>query len=145
MTPIDIRETKAKAGGDADKKGGGISLPGIGGVKASRNHHVHSPIIDPAGFRLANRAKLGDFTRHAETRCFRKALDRVVDDVQGGTQLSDAMAQHPKIFDSLYTNLIKAGETAGALETILRRLAEFMEKAQKLKKKSLVRWSIRLR
>ena len=45
------------------------------------------------------------------------------------------MAQHPKIFDSLYTNLIRAGETAGALETILRRLAEFMEKAQKLKRK----------
>ena len=45
------------------------------------------------------------------------------------------MAQHPKIFDKLYTNLIRAGETAGALETILRRLAEFREKAQKLKRK----------
>jgi type IV pilus assembly protein PilC len=45
------------------------------------------------------------------------------------------MARHPKIWDRLYTNLVKAGETAGALDAILRRLAEFREKAQKLKKK----------
>jgi type IV pilus assembly protein PilC len=45
------------------------------------------------------------------------------------------MSRHPKIWDKLYTNLVKAGETAGALDTILRRLAEFREKAQRLKKK----------
>jgi type IV pilus assembly protein PilC len=45
------------------------------------------------------------------------------------------MSRYPKIWDKLYTNLVKAGETAGALETILRRLAEFREKAQRLKKK----------
>jgi type IV pilus assembly protein PilC len=66
---------------------------------------------------------------------FRVALQQVTEDVQGGTMLSDAMARHPKIWDKLYTNLVKAGETAGALDTILRRLSEFREKAQKLKKK----------
>jgi len=49
--------------------------------------------------------------------------------------LSDALARHPRIWDRLYTNLVKAGESAGALDTILRRLAEFREKAQKLKRK----------
>jgi type IV pilus assembly protein PilC len=49
--------------------------------------------------------------------------------------LSDAMARHPKVWDKLYTNLVKAGEAAGALDVILRRLSEFREKAQKLKKK----------
>jgi len=62
-------------------------------------------------------------------------MQTVTEDVQGGTMLSEAMARHPRIWDKLYTNLVKAGETAGALDTILRRLAEFREKAQKLKKK----------
>jgi type IV pilus assembly protein PilC len=49
--------------------------------------------------------------------------------------LSEAMSRHPKIWDKLYTNLVRAGETAGALDVILRRLAEFREKAERLKKK----------
>jgi len=66
---------------------------------------------------------------------FRGILGQVTEDVQGGTMLSDAMARHPKVWDKLYTNLVKAGEAAGALDVILRRLSEFREKAQKLKKK----------
>ena len=59
----------------------------------------------------------------------------VVDDVESGTTLSEAMAKHPKTFDKLYISMVRAGEAAGALETILERLAIFMEKAQKIKKK----------
>jgi type IV pilus assembly protein PilC len=66
---------------------------------------------------------------------FKKILMQVTEDVQSGTMLSEAMARHPKIWDKLYTNLVKAGETAGALDAILRRLAEFREKSEKLKKK----------
>ena len=66
---------------------------------------------------------------------FRNAIASVSDEVQSGTMLSEGMSRYPKIWDKLYTNLVKAGETAGALETILRRLAEFREKAQRLKKK----------
>jgi type IV pilus assembly protein PilC len=66
---------------------------------------------------------------------FKNALSQVTEDVQGGTMLSEAMARHGKIWDRLYTNLVKAGETAGALDVILRRLAEFREKSQRLKKK----------
>ena len=66
---------------------------------------------------------------------FKNAARQVTEEVQGGTMLSEALARIPKIWDRLYTNLVKAGETAGALEAILRRLAEFREKAQRLKKK----------
>ncbi len=59
----------------------------------------------------------------------------VSDEVEGGGTLSDAMAKFPKAFDKLYVNMINAGEAGGVLDLILARLAEFMEKAAKLKKK----------
>ena len=59
----------------------------------------------------------------------------VADDVEGGGTLSDAMSKFPKAFDKLYVNMINAGEIGGVLDIILQRLADFMEKAAKLKKK----------
>lgn len=59
----------------------------------------------------------------------------VADEVEGGGSLSEAMAKFPKAFDKLYVNMINAGEAGGVLDIILNRLAEFMEKAAKLKKK----------
>lgn len=59
----------------------------------------------------------------------------VADEVEGGGTLSDAMAKYPKAFDKLYVNMISAGEAGGVLDLILSRLADFMEKAAKLKKK----------
>jgi type IV pilus assembly protein PilC len=59
----------------------------------------------------------------------------VGDEVEGGGSLSDAMSKFPKAFDKLYVNMINAGEAGGVLDLILARLAEFMEKAAKLKKK----------
>jgi len=61
----------------------------------------------------------------------------VADEVEGGGTLSDAMSKFPKAFDKLYTNMINAGEIGGVLDLILTRLADFMEKAAKLKKKVL--------
>lgn len=63
------------------------------------------------------------------------ALMDVCEEIEGGSTLSEAMAKSPKIFSRLYVNMIKAGEAGGALETILQRLAEFLERAESLKRK----------
>jgi type IV pilus assembly protein PilC len=66
---------------------------------------------------------------------FKNCLMDVCDEIEGGATLSEAMSKSPKAFDRLYVNMIKAGEAGGALEVILRRLAEFMERSQSLKRK----------
>jgi len=65
----------------------------------------------------------------------KNALIDVVEDVESGMTLSEAFSRHPKVFDRLYVNMVKAGEAGGALEIILQRLAEFKEKAASLKAK----------
>src|SRR5690606_9174443 len=65
----------------------------------------------------------------------KNALMDVCDDIESGLSLSEAMAKQPRAFNRLYVNMIKAGEAGGALEVILRRLAEFSEKSQSLKRK----------
>jgi len=65
----------------------------------------------------------------------KNALIDVVEDVESGSTLSDAMARHPKAFDKLYVNMVRAGEAGGALEIMLQRLADFKEKSQSLKRK----------
>src|SRR5437870_7130746 len=65
----------------------------------------------------------------------KNALIDVVDDVESGSTLSEAFGKHPKCFDRLYVNMVKAGEAGGALETIMQRLADFKEKSQSLKRR----------
>src|SRR5690349_15067965 len=55
--------------------------------------------------------------------------------IEGGSTFSEGLAQHPKVFNRLYVNMVKAGELGGVLEVVLSRLADFMEKAQKIKGK----------
>lgn len=65
----------------------------------------------------------------------KNSLLGVIEDIEGGATLSEAMAKQPKAFDNLYVNMVKAGEAGGALEVILQRLADFKERAQSLKKR----------
>jgi type IV pilus assembly protein PilC len=65
---------------------------------------------------------------------FGNVLEQVRTDVESGTTLSEAMSRHPKVFDSLFTNMIAAGEAGGMLDTILQRLSSFIEKIVKLKR-----------
>jgi type IV pilus assembly protein PilC len=65
----------------------------------------------------------------------RKTIGKLADSVQGGSTFSDGLAQHPKVFNKLYINMVKAGELGGVMELVLVRLADFQEKAQKLKNK----------
>src|SRR4051812_42323328 len=65
----------------------------------------------------------------------KNTINALADGVQGGSTFSESMAQHPRIFNKLYINMVKAGELGGVLELVLNRLAEFQEKAQKIKNK----------
>ncbi|MFM7517208.1 MAG: type II secretion system F family protein [Pirellula sp.] len=65
----------------------------------------------------------------------KNALMDICDEIETGSTLSEAMSKSPKVFSRLYVNMIKAGEAGGALETILQRLAEFLERAESLKRK----------
>jgi len=64
---------------------------------------------------------------------FKSILRQLTKDVEGGSTLAEAMKKHPKVFDNLFVNLIAAGEVGGILDTILQRLATFIEKAEELK------------
>jgi type IV pilus assembly protein PilC len=66
---------------------------------------------------------------------FQDQLNQVSEEVEGGSTFSEALSKHPKTFDTLYTSMVRAGEAGGVLDVILNRLAGFMEKSQKLKKK----------
>ena len=66
---------------------------------------------------------------------FKKKILEIKHDVEGGSTFSEALSKHPKLFDSLYVNLVAAGEVGGILDTILNRLAKYMEKAAALRRK----------
>src|SRR5213595_2337290 len=65
----------------------------------------------------------------------KKTINKLADSVQGGSTFSEGLSQHPRIFNDLYVNMVKAGEVGGVLEVVLTRLAEFQEKAAKVKNK----------
>jgi len=66
---------------------------------------------------------------------FKNVLGGVTDDVESGSSLSEALAKHPRVFDGLYVNMVRAGEAGGVLDVILARLAQFKEKSEKLRRR----------
>lgn len=70
-----------------------------------------------------------------ENKTFRNILKEVTKDVEGGSTLAEALKKHPKVFDDLFVNLVAAGEVGGILDTIMRRLADYIEKTEALKKR----------
>jgi type IV pilus assembly protein PilC len=78
---------------------------------------------------------LGVLAKQEKDVVLRNAINAMADSVQGGSTFSESMGQHPKIFNRLYVSMVKAGEIGGVLELVLTRLAEFQEKAQKIKNK----------
>jgi len=71
----------------------------------------------------------------SENKEFAKIVHKVKDSVSGGSTLSESLNRHPKVFDTLYTNMVEAGEIGGALDVILTRLANYREKADALTRK----------
>ena len=91
-----------------------------------------STLID-AGLPLVQ--GLGIIAEQVENKTLQEVLQKILQDVQGGSDLAEALRKHPKYFDELYVNLVAAGEMGGILDTILRRLAAYIESAEKLKSK----------
>ncbi|MEI8064054.1 MAG: type II secretion system F family protein, partial [Verrucomicrobiota bacterium] len=65
----------------------------------------------------------------------RRIISKIAETVEGGSTFSEALAQHPKVFNRLFVNMVRAGEAGGVLDVTLARLADFQEKAQKIKNK----------
>ena len=113
-----------------------ITLPTLGtGVKTNDIvvfTRLFATMID-AGLPIVQCLEI--LSTQAENKRFGKILGQIRSSVEGGLTLSDAMRRFPKIFDNLFVNLIAAGEAGGILDTILQRLSQYMEKAQKLKRR----------
>jgi type IV pilus assembly protein PilC len=116
------------------EKGKELALPKLGsGIKAKDIAiftRQFSVMID-AGLPLVQCLEI--LGSQQENVSFKKVLLGVRQDVEGGSSLADAMKKHPKAFDDLFTNMIAAGEAGGILDTILKRLAVYIEKAVKLR------------
>ena len=116
------------------EKGKEVALPKIGGGVPSKDLAIFtrqfSVMID-AGLPLVQCLEI--LGGQQENKTFARILQQTRMDVEGGASLADAMRKHPKAFDDLYTNMIAAGEAGGILDTILKRLAVYIEKAVKLK------------
>ncbi|MCW5756757.1 MAG: type II secretion system F family protein [Phycisphaeraceae bacterium] len=138
LYPTAVREQKVKKSGVAEgpavkkKRGGGIVLFG----KVKRKHLTQFTrqlsTLQDAGLPLLRSLQI--LEGQAKPGPLKNVLIDLTDQVQGGSSLSEAMAKHPKAFDRLYVKMIAAGEVGGVLDIILQRLAEFMEKAQRLKR-----------
>ena len=70
-----------------------------------------------------------------ESVMFKQKIGQMVKEIESGASLSDALSKHPKVFDKLYVNMVRAGEIGGVLESVLNKIAEFLEKRQALKSK----------
>jgi type IV pilus assembly protein PilC len=116
------------------EKGKEVAVPKFGGGVAAKDLAIFvrqfSVMID-AGLPLVQCLEI--LGSQQENKAFARILTQTRMDVEGGASLADAMRKHPKAFDDLFTNMIAAGEAGGILDTILKRLATYIEKAVKLK------------
>jgi type IV pilus assembly protein PilC len=126
VTRIDQAKA-AKAAAAAKKAKGGVKVPAKNLAIFTRQFSV---MID-AGLPLVQ--CLDILGKQEPHKGFSAVILKVREDVEAGAALADAMKKHPKTFDPLYSNMIAAGEAGGILDTILKRLAVYIEKAVKLK------------
>jgi type IV pilus assembly protein PilC len=132
VTKIAVKKgTAAKTGGGSKKKRGFA----IGGAKTK---HIslftkQLSILQDAGLPILRSLRILEVQQKPGR--LKNALADVCEEIEGGATLSEAMSKCPRVFSRLYINMIKAGEAGGALEVILRRLSEFLERSESLKRK----------
>ena len=122
------------------KKGGAmninIRIPGLGGgvkPKVLTTFTRQLATLVDAGLPLLRGLRV--LEKQERNANLKKILAELATSIEGGSTFSEALAQHPKVFNKLFVNMVKAGELGGVLEVVLKRLAEFSEKAQKIKGK----------
>ncbi|MFN0012311.1 MAG: type II secretion system F family protein [Phycisphaerales bacterium] len=141
--PTSVREQKGKKDAKKDgapgasvkpkkKKGGGFSIGGVATKQITAFTRQLSTLQD-AGLPLLRSLQI--LEEQQKPGKFKSIIQGVCEEVEGGSSLSEGMAKFPKAFDRLFTKMVAAGEIGGVLDIILQRLAEFMEKAQRLKRK----------
>ncbi len=140
MFPTSVREQKAVKGKTeklkvAKKKGKGMgfSMPGRVNMKILTNFTRQLSTLQDAGLPLLRSMQI--LEQQQKPGKMKKILGAVCEDVEGGSTLSESFAKHPKAFDRLYCKMVAAGEIGGVLDVILQRLADFMEKGQRLKRR----------
>lgn len=131
------KKTKADTAKDAaakkkPKKKGSFSFGGVSAKQLTTFTRQLSTLQD-AGLPILRSLRI--LENQAKPGPLKGSLSGVIEDIESGSTLSEAMGKQPKAFNSLYVNMVRAGEAGGALEIILQRLAEFMERAQSLKRK----------
>lgn len=114
------------------KKGGGLSFGGVNAKQLTLFTRQLSTLQD-AGLPLLRSVQI--LESQQKPGKMKSVLTGVAEEVEGGNSLSESMAKYPKAFDHLYVKMVNAGEIGGVLDLILQRLAEFMEKSQRLKRK----------
>jgi len=135
LHPTKIYEARKSDERRARRQKGGLSELYFGGLRWKEivtMTRQMSTLID-AGLPLLR--SLNILVAQLKPCKLRDILREISTDVQGGSTFSEALAKHPKAFDRLYVNMVRAGEVGGMLEVVLNRLATFMEKRQKLKRK----------
>jgi type IV pilus assembly protein PilC len=132
------KNAPAKGKGGGAKKGFNfnIKIPGLSGKVKSKVLVTFTrqlaTLVD-AGLPLLRGLRV--LERQERNVVLKEVIGQIASAVEGGSTFSEALGQHPKIFNRLFVSMVKAGELGGVLEVVLNRLAEFMEKAQKIKGK----------
>jgi type IV pilus assembly protein PilC len=116
----------------AQRRFRGIALRGVSDKDLVVFSKQFSTMID-AGLPLVQALEI--LAKQTENKTLAKAAEDIKVDVEGGSTYADALKKHPRIFSELYTNMVAAGEAGGTLDIILARLADYIEKVMKLKKK----------
>jgi len=126
-------ESKKRKKEKAKKKGGGgFAIPTVSTKELCTFTRQLAVLID-AGLPLMR--GMSTLAKSSANPYFKGIINDIGETIGGGSTFSEALAKHPKIFDKLYVNMVKAGEIGGVLEIALNRLAEFQEKAESIKGK----------